>query len=169
MKIRLLKKIEWEWNSDGVYVYCVCSCSLCPLLRDSSPNCFYQVCEWRALILLLLSFLSLTFLPPPPTFPLVFSFSAHYRLSCDSLKSESIYSFIQSFSGKIFESLITSDSSPPFIFTLLLKPFWPSKNLLVYISTLTHLLSSTGRFFSLWWKEGVFGFLKRTFRYVFFS
>lgn len=72
MKIRLLKKIEWEWSYDGVYVHCVCSCSLCPLLRDSSPDCFYQVCEWRALILLLLSFPYLTFLPPPPTFPVVF-------------------------------------------------------------------------------------------------
>lgn len=107
---------------------------------------------------------------PLPHSQWFFSFSAHYPLSCDSLKSESIYSFIQPFSGKIFESLITSDSSPPFIFALLLKSFWSSKHFLVYISTLTHLLSATGRFFfPLMKKRSIWFFFKRTFRYVSFS
>lgn len=120
-----------------------------------------------------------TLSPPfPVSLPLCLSrvfcsLSPDYSLPGDSLMSTFIYSFIYSFTGKIFESLITADltdSSPPFTFTLLPKAFLSGIHFLVYISPLKSfksLLSST-RFFPFTKKKGDLCF-QRTLLCLFFT
>lgn len=112
-----------------MYIYCVWSCLLCPL-SDLSSKVSARFVVGRPW--------SPSSAPPSPGY-----FAPDYSLPGDSLMSTFIYSFMYSFIGKIFESLITTDltdSSPPFIFTLFPKAFLSWTHFLVYISPLTFLL-----------------------------